>query len=385
MVCQGSAATAAAKSTSDTETGLPNGIVYYCMVTKVNTAGNENPFSTEVSAEPTGSATGVSVGLASPTVPTQLIALLAAVAVMAAAGVFTLISRRGRRFRSPAHARSERSRQQMAVASDVRAVPDISGRTWWAAVTSDRSRPTRFASNLIPGCNHDDQGGAAMTTLDRALRPPPWICCSARTGRSRDLAGEILSPTATRLGRAWRISARRPGRLACRRRRTMVGLLKIDLIGMLVRGWREHRDIVSAARRTLAAPASTELVSMVRARGHAGATTLRQRRGGRSAGWPPSGSACPSSSTSTPCCSRSAAAGSSRSALVAAKSLPPWPFRASICSSGRFTSNSPVSSRGARNQASVRRRIPGPRIPTGRGHGQRTQGRRAPEQRTPGK
>jgi hypothetical protein len=29
-----------------------------------------------------------------------------------------------------------------------------------------------------------------------------------------------------------------------------------------VRGWREHRDIVSAARRTLAAPGSTELVSM---------------------------------------------------------------------------------------------------------------------------
>ena len=29
-----------------------------------------------------------------------------------------------------------------------------------------------------------------------------------------------------------------------------------------MRGWREHRDIVSAARRTLAAPGSTELVSM---------------------------------------------------------------------------------------------------------------------------
>jgi hypothetical protein len=31
---------------------------------------------------------------------------------------------------------------------------------------------------------------------------------------------------------------------------------------VLERGWREHRDIVSAARRTLAAPGSTELVSM---------------------------------------------------------------------------------------------------------------------------
>jgi hypothetical protein len=40
-------------------------------------------------------------------------------------------------------------------------------------------------------------------------------------------------------------------------------LLKADLIDVLVRGWREHRVIVSAARRTLAAPASTELVSMI--------------------------------------------------------------------------------------------------------------------------
>ena len=43
---------------------------------------------------------------------------------------------------------------------------------------------------------------------------------------------------------------------------TMAALLEVDLIGVLVRGWREHRDIVSAARRTLATPGSTELVSM---------------------------------------------------------------------------------------------------------------------------
>jgi hypothetical protein len=40
-------------------------------------------------------------------------------------------------------------------------------------------------------------------------------------------------------------------------------LLQVDLVGVLVGGWREHRDIVGAARRTLAAPGSTELVSMV--------------------------------------------------------------------------------------------------------------------------
>lgn len=107
-------------------TGLPNGTVYYFMVTAVNAAGNESPFSTEVSAEPPGPVTGVTVSLNSPTPPKQLIALLAAVAAMVAAGAFTLIARRGRRFRSRKLARSERSGQQMAVASDVRAVPDAS-------------------------------------------------------------------------------------------------------------------------------------------------------------------------------------------------------------------------------------------------------------------
>ena len=78
-----------------------NGTVYYFMVTAVDAAGNESPFSTEVSAEPTEPATRVTVGLDSPTAPKQLIALLAAVAAMAAAGVFTLITRRRRRSRSP--------------------------------------------------------------------------------------------------------------------------------------------------------------------------------------------------------------------------------------------------------------------------------------------
>jgi predicted phage tail protein len=114
------------KSTDATVTGLPNGTVYYFMVTAVNAAGNESPFSTEVSAEPPGPVTGVTVSLNSPTPSKQLIALLAAVAAMVAAGAFTLIARRGRRFRSRKLARSERPGQQMAVPSDVRAVPDTS-------------------------------------------------------------------------------------------------------------------------------------------------------------------------------------------------------------------------------------------------------------------
>jgi len=114
---QGRAVSGSINGTDATVAGLLNGTVYYFMVTAVNATGNESPLSTEVSAEPLA-ASGPTVALR--TAPRQLIALLAAVAAMAAAGVFTLIARR-RRIRSPA-----RSRQQMAAAPDVRAVPDIS-------------------------------------------------------------------------------------------------------------------------------------------------------------------------------------------------------------------------------------------------------------------
>jgi hypothetical protein len=40
------------------------------------------------------------------------------------------------------------------------------------------------------------------------------------------------------------------------------GLLKLDLIEVLVAGWREHRDVRSAARRTLDTPGSKELVGL---------------------------------------------------------------------------------------------------------------------------
>jgi hypothetical protein len=121
----GRAAAGSAKGTGATVAHLSNGTVYYFMVTAVNTAGKEGPFSTQVSAEPAGSGTGIRVGLASPTAPAQLIALLAAVAAMGAAAVFTLIRRRGRRSHSPAHARPARSREPVAVPSDVRAVPGV--------------------------------------------------------------------------------------------------------------------------------------------------------------------------------------------------------------------------------------------------------------------
>ena len=40
------------------------------------------------------------------------------------------------------------------------------------------------------------------------------------------------------------------------------GLLDVDLIGVLVAGWRVHHDLIAASRRTLAAPGSTELVDL---------------------------------------------------------------------------------------------------------------------------
>ena len=120
----GSVAVVSTKGTGATVTSLTNGTTYYFMVTAVNAAGNESPFSTGVSAEPAGPAKGVTVSLTSPAAPTQLIALLAAAAATAAAAAFTLIARRRRRFRSPEQARSARSDQQTAVAPDVRAVPD---------------------------------------------------------------------------------------------------------------------------------------------------------------------------------------------------------------------------------------------------------------------
>lgn len=41
-------------------------------------------------------------------------------------------------------------------------------------------------------------------------------------------------------------------------------LLDADLLGLLVAGWRAHHELADAAKRTLAAPGSTELVDLFR-------------------------------------------------------------------------------------------------------------------------
>jgi hypothetical protein len=98
--------------------------------------------------------------------------------------------------------------------------------------------------------------GSAPTALDLLFGPD--------ADAAETLSREILSPGGDQnLGRALADLSETTRKAAVQEAATTVAaLLKVDLIGVLVRGWREHRDIVSAARRTLAAPGSTELVSM---------------------------------------------------------------------------------------------------------------------------
>ena len=72
----------------------------------------------------------------------------------------------------------------------------------------------------------------------------------AGTGGNLDRAVEKL-PQAARDAAAREVTA------------ATAGLLDIDLIDLHVAGWREYQDLTSAARRTLAAPGSTELVRLV--------------------------------------------------------------------------------------------------------------------------
>jgi hypothetical protein len=68
--------------------------------------------------------------------------------------------------------------------------------------------------------------------------------------------GQNLGRVLAHLPRVTREAAIREAALAA------AVLLKVDLVDVLVAGWREHRDIHSAARRTLATPGSKELVGL---------------------------------------------------------------------------------------------------------------------------
>ena len=96
--------------------------------------------------------------------------------------------------------------------------------------------------------------GSAPTALDLLFGP--------NTDAAEALASEILSPGGDQnLDRALAQFSEMTRKAAAQEAATTAAaLLKVDLGGVLVRGWREHRNIVSAAQRTLAAPGSTELV-----------------------------------------------------------------------------------------------------------------------------
>ena len=69
-------------------------------------------------------------------------------------------------------------------------------------------------------------------------------------------SGRSLARALVRLPRVTREAAVREAAVAA------AGLLKVDLMDVLLAGWREHRDIFSAARRTLVTPGSKELVGL---------------------------------------------------------------------------------------------------------------------------
>jgi hypothetical protein len=105
-----------------------------------------------------------------------------------------------------------------------------------------------------------------MTTAGEGGTPTALdLLFSRETDAAETLAAEILSaPGDQDLGRALaHLPEGTRQAVAQAAANTAAGLLKVDLIEVLARGWREYLDIVSAARRTLAEPGSTELVSMV--------------------------------------------------------------------------------------------------------------------------
>jgi hypothetical protein len=104
-----------------------------------------------------------------------------------------------------------------------------------------------------------------MTTAEESSTPTALgLLFGPNTDAAETLAGEILSPGGEEsLGRALAHLPETTRKAAVQEAAsTAAALLEVDPIEVLLRGWREHRDIVSAARQTLATPGSTELVTM---------------------------------------------------------------------------------------------------------------------------
>ena len=114
-----------------------------------------------------------------------------------------------------------------------------------------------------------------MTTAGESSTPTALdLLFGPQADAAQILAGEILSPGGDRnLNRALAHLPETTRKAAAQEAAsTTAALLEVDLIGVLIQGWCVHRDVVSAARRTLAAPGSTDVVSLI---GHE--VTLGQR------------------------------------------------------------------------------------------------------------
>jgi len=104
--------------------------------------------------------------------------------------------------------------------------------------------------------------------MTRAVQDRPSTTLDLLFGPGQDtptaLAHQILSADAGRnLGRALEKLPTATREAAVREATTQAaGLLDVDLIGLLVAGWRAHHDLIAAAQHTLAAPGSTELVDL---------------------------------------------------------------------------------------------------------------------------
>jgi hypothetical protein len=112
---------------------------------------------------------------------------------------------------------------------------------------------------------HDDRGNQIMTTAGPDRLPTVADLLFGSSAEAPEtLARQIVSVgRGQNLGRALTHLPRVTQEAAIREAALAAAvLLKVDLINVLVAGWREHRDIYSAARRTLATPGSKELVGL---------------------------------------------------------------------------------------------------------------------------
>ena len=257
-------------STSDTHTtvtGLTNGTTYYFVVTAVDGSGTVSGASGEASAQPLATAVLAS---ATTSVPKPVIVSLAAVAAVAIAAAGALTARRLRK--------RLRKRPPAAPPADVRAVPEMGPpspvslheiTSHVSAAEGDSHEvflPETYVVRLEP------LPAAIITTLEeigRMTTPGPDgvitaadLLFGSTEGAHEALTRHVMSAGRTtarafeRLPRVTREAAVREAAVVA------VGLLKIDLMEVLVSGWREHRDIFTAARRTLDMPGSKELVGL---------------------------------------------------------------------------------------------------------------------------